>query len=116
MILQLGDLYESEFIPEVRSFRIDQLLSYFNDGYYDITNVMKRVSFYYFYYNWKSFVLKGLTVVKNWFETIETFPADTTMLGHSIKVSFQQPREKLLGDIRVSQDPRWILLHLQLRD
>nr|XP_034172628.1 sodium channel protein Nach-like isoform X1 [Osmia lignaria] len=44
MILQLGDLYDSEFITQARSFRIDQLLSYFNDGYYDITNVMKRLT------------------------------------------------------------------------
>nr|XP_012144722.1 PREDICTED: sodium channel protein Nach-like [Megachile rotundata] len=44
MILQLGGLYDSEFITQSQPLRIDQLLSHFYDGYYDITNVMKRLT------------------------------------------------------------------------
>ncbi|KOC68351.1 Sodium channel protein Nach [Habropoda laboriosa] len=44
MISQLGDLYDSEFITQKRFYRIDQLLTVFYDGYYNITDVMKRLT------------------------------------------------------------------------
>ncbi|CAK9800138.1 Sodium channel protein Nach [Anthophora plagiata] len=44
MISQLGDLYDSEFITQKRFYRIDQLLTVFYDGYYSITDVMKRLT------------------------------------------------------------------------
>ncbi|XP_050584544.1 sodium channel protein Nach-like [Bombus affinis] len=44
MISQLGDLYDSEFKPQNRFYRIDQLLTVFYNGYYSITDVMKRLT------------------------------------------------------------------------
>ncbi|XP_033179584.1 sodium channel protein Nach-like [Bombus impatiens] len=44
MISQLGDLYDSEFKPQNRLYRIDQLLTVFYNGYYSITDIMKRLT------------------------------------------------------------------------
>ncbi|XP_076668488.1 sodium channel protein Nach [Andrena cerasifolii] len=44
MISQLGDLYDSEFLTQNRSHRIDQLLARYYHGYYDITDVMQRLT------------------------------------------------------------------------
>ncbi|XP_043511153.1 sodium channel protein Nach-like [Frieseomelitta varia] len=44
MISQLGDLYDSEFTPQNRSNRIDQLLTVYHKGSYDIVDVMKRLT------------------------------------------------------------------------
>ncbi|CAL7946196.1 unnamed protein product [Xylocopa violacea] len=44
MISQLGDLYESQFLQQRRHYRIDQLLTLFYNGFYNITDVMKRLT------------------------------------------------------------------------
>ncbi|XP_076751975.1 sodium channel protein Nach [Xylocopa sonorina] len=44
MISQLGDLYESQFLQQRRYYRIDQLLTLFYNGFYNITDVMKRLT------------------------------------------------------------------------
>ncbi|XP_017760977.1 PREDICTED: sodium channel protein Nach-like [Eufriesea mexicana] len=44
MISQLGDLYDSEFIQQKRFHRIDQLLTVYYNGYYSITDLMKRLT------------------------------------------------------------------------